>query len=147
MFVEQRFYDYGGDPPIQGKHVMQEAFRALIDTYCGTLARQLEEIGSHLDDARSGSGDRRHALAGALDLSHQIAGLSGTMGFSDIGTAAAQLEALLMKANKGPGPSSPDDIRLISDLFETLNQTACDVKPEQSTLYNVDFSHLAKGFG
>lgn len=126
---------------------MQEAFRALIDTYCGTLARQLEEIGNHLDDACSGRGDRTRALEGALDLSHQIAGLSGTMGFSAIGTAAARLEALLMKANEGPSASSPDDFGLITDLFESLNQTARDVKPEQSTLYNVDLSHLAKGFG
>lgn len=126
---------------------MQDAFRALIDNYCVTLARQLDDISRYLDAADRRQGDSSAALEGVLDLSHQIAGLSGTMGYAHVGTAAAELEAALVNRSDGPEPSSPEGIAQIKALYDVLSHAASGVKPENSTLYNIDLSHLARGLG
>lgn len=118
---------------------MRDAFRSLIDQYCVTLARQTDELGRHLQDARS-QGDTAGALEQAIDLAHQLAGLSGTMGYAAIGEAAKALEnEILQHSTPGAAPCG-EALDRISGLFATVADLADAAKPEHSTLYNADFS-------
>ena len=123
---------------------MQDALRALIENYCATLARQMNEIAGHLDDM-NGTGDTLASLSAALDPLHQITGLSGTMGYKPISDTAMELETFMRRFEESEEAPTASDLAAISSMFEGLSQQAMAVEPENSTLYNADLSALAAG--
>ena len=123
---------------------MQYALRALIENYCATLSRQVNEIGDLLGQTNSDTCVLA-PLGSALDVVHQISGLSGTMGFTEVGTSALELEQFMRRFVDDGRIPSVDDLAVISTLFKTLSQRASGVEPVQSTLYHADLSGFAVG--
>ena len=123
---------------------MQDALRALIENYCATLARQVEEIAGHLESAGAGA-DALTPLRAALDPVHQISGLSGTMGYKAISDCSMELERFMRRFDENDQAPAAKDLQVIGTLFETLSQQAAAVEPENSTLYHADLSAIAAG--
>jgi chemotaxis protein histidine kinase CheA len=123
---------------------MQDALRALIENYCTTLARQMNEIAGHIGHMED-CADTMASLRSALDLVHQISGLSGTMGYAEIGGAAIQLETFMRRFEDGSARPSAEDCAAIAKLFEELARHAGGAAPEHSTLYHADLSALTGG--
>ena len=120
---------------------MQDALRALIENYCTTLARQVGEIAGHVEHMRRGP-DVLAPLRPALDLVHQISGLSGTMGYAEISDCAMEFEKFMRRFDEDGRIPSADDLIKISAHFDMLAKRAAAVTPQQSTLYDADLSAL-----
>ncbi len=123
---------------------MQDALRALIENYCTTLARQVNEIAGHIEHMKYGA-DALAPLGSALDLVHQISGLSGTMGYSEISTCSMELEKTLRRFEDTGQKPSTNDMAAIGEMFQTLSERAGNAVPERSTLYDADLSALSAG--
>ena len=121
---------------------MQEALRDLIVRYCENLAEQVSEVSQLLHALDAGSGGDEH-IARALDLTHQMTGLSGSMGYPAVSTAAAILEKQLrLFEDTASLPNRSERAELLAQ-FGQLQSLAADVTPERSGLFNVDPSQFA----
>lgn len=122
---------------------MQAALRTLISSYCETLTDQIVEITGHLNDLQHCNADQKHALSRSLDLVHQITGLSGSMGYSEISEKSAPLEKYIRSLDTAG--TCPDDAQLsqLLELFQALKDLTQAVTPEASALYDVDFRQIA----
>lgn len=122
---------------------MQVAIRALIKSYCDTLADQMIEIAGLIDDLKHHRDNQAAALNRALDIVHQITGLSGSMGYPEISVEAAVLEKFIRGFDASG--TSPNDAELarLAGLFETMKDLTDKVTPEASALHNADFNRFA----
>lgn len=125
---------------------MQDELRKLVEGCCETLAHQLRDIDRHLRRIEDGEG-MHDTLVLALDLTHQIAGLSGTMGFRDVAIAARELERFMRDFETAATLPEGDDLALLRLRFETLRSHGEDATPEASALYHTDLAQFASGRG
>lgn len=122
---------------------MQVAIRALIKSYCDTLANQMVEIAGHLEDLKHQRGDAAAALTRSLDIVHQITGLSGSMGYPEISVKAAELEKFIRGFESAGTCPNDTEVAHMAGLFQTMKDLTDKVTPEASALHNADFNRFA----
>jgi HPt (histidine-containing phosphotransfer) domain-containing protein len=117
--------------------------RALILRHCATLVERVGALGT-IVLSLSTAGDRQRQIADGRALAHQIAGSSGSIGFDEISTLAADLEYKFLEL-QGSGQSL-DRTRLaeVASLYRKLESAAQATSPEHSRLYNTDLQKLGR---
>jgi HPt (histidine-containing phosphotransfer) domain-containing protein len=123
---------------------MQEQLRALVHRHHANFAEQISALHQLLAHC-----DRNGLVAGAQVIqaqviTHQMKGTAGSMGFVNVGIAAAALDTSLKNLKTVAGPISTAQLQGSLDLLDDLRRNAQATTPEMSTLYNVDLSQLAK---
>lgn len=115
----------------------QEQMRALLKRYCTKLFGQLEILDQLLSQS---CGTQSSApLAEAEDITHEMRGTSGSLGFPDISTAASALDKHL-KLLATQDRVAQSELQISKTLFERLRKIASQATPQKSTLYDADFS-------
>jgi HPt (histidine-containing phosphotransfer) domain-containing protein len=122
---------------------MQEQFRALVQRNHARLVEQSAAVGRLLTRIEEG-GAVSEALTEAQSITHQMKGAAGSIGFPDMGAAAAALDENLKGLRKQLGAISPDRLQTTLGLFAALERIAGETTPGMSTLYNADLSQLAR---
>jgi HPt (histidine-containing phosphotransfer) domain-containing protein len=122
---------------------MNTALNPLIENYCNGLAESVPEIAGCLDRLRDGTGDAAAHYERALDLVHQINGMSGTMGYPQISDAARELEHYMRKAGAEDGLEA-SSLHQMFKLFMSFETLAICATPEMSRLFNVDLAQFAR---
>lgn len=117
----------------------KERMRDLLKRYCTNLSGQLEILDQFLSqncdiDARSSV-----PLAEAQNITHEMRGTSGSLGFSDIAAAASALDNDL-KLLATLDHISQARLRISKAHFARLRKTASQATPQGSTLYFADLS-------
>ena len=120
---------------------MQAEILQLLERHCQTLRTEIDELAGRLAWVDGESGPDGARLAEDIARVHKIKGSSGSIGFSDVSTAARDLEFALRKvAEKGAGnPSTRQEIRQCLTAFA---EKIADTRPEHSRLYALDFSEF-----
>ncbi|MCW5695312.1 MAG: Hpt domain-containing protein [Bauldia sp.] len=113
------------------------SLQALIERHCATLRANTELIGQLIGSMAGPDGGT--AARQALDLAHQVAGAGGSIGFRAVSTAARAVEQELKRAIQAPAASSRAALIV---RFQTLRETVAAVRPEESSLYKLDFARL-----
>jgi HPt (histidine-containing phosphotransfer) domain-containing protein len=122
---------------------MQEQIRALVHRNHAKLLEHSAIVGGLLTQIEAG-GAVLEALTKAQNLTHQMKGAAGSIGFAEMGSAAAALDENLKALRKQSGAISPSQLQSALDLFAALQRIAGQTAPEMSALYNADLSHLER---
>jgi len=77
-------------------------------------------------------------------LTHQVKGAAGSIGFPEIGRAAAGLDENLKTLQKQTGAVPQDQLRACVELLGKLQGFAQGTTPDMSALYDADLSKLAR---
>ena len=77
-------------------------------------------------------------------VTHQVKGAAGSIGFPEIGRAAAVLDENLKALQKQAGDVPQDQLRVCVELSGELQRLARGTTPEMSALYDADLSKLAR---
>jgi HPt (histidine-containing phosphotransfer) domain-containing protein len=77
-------------------------------------------------------------------LTHQLKGAAGSIGFPEIGRAAAILDDNLKVLQKQAGVVAADQLRSCVQLMHELQRVAYGTTPQMSALYDADLSKLAR---
>jgi HPt (histidine-containing phosphotransfer) domain-containing protein len=80
-------------------------------------------------------------IAQAQNITHQIIGTTGSMGFPDVAAAASALDDNLKQLAAGQQRVSQSQVS--KQLFARLQKIASQATPERSRLYDADLSRLA----
>ncbi|MGI9419316.1 MAG: Hpt domain-containing protein [Geminicoccaceae bacterium] len=117
---------------------VQDQIRALVQGHCDRLPDHVDEIGGKLSRLVNAETDHAAHLGDLIELTHKLNGSSGSIGFRDVGAAAAALEEHLTElAQSQTKPEAPDLARILV-LFNALERLASQATPEDSTLYHAD---------
>ncbi len=121
---------------------MQDQLRALIAKHCSWLSAQVADIATCMDNLKSGDSGGAADVRKAIELTHQISGTSGSMGFRAVSARALELEEHLLEIEKMN--DFHDDARYARarSLLGLLRDAAGGATPENSSLYNVDLARL-----
>lgn len=117
----------------------QKQLRALLIRGLENLNNEIELVGRLLTDR---STHPEKTLEQAQQITHQIKGTSGSIGYLMLSEAAAALDEQL-KHLAGDGVA-PEDLKVSDALFEDLKRVASETTCETSTLYNIDLTTLAR---
>lgn len=119
--------------------IVHEQLRVILKRYCMNLFDQIEML-DQLMSQTCGIGAQSSAqIAEAQNITHQMKGTSGTMGFPDIAAAASALDDGLKLLAKRDRVSQPQ-LQVSKELFARLRKIASQVTPQASTLYDADLS-------
>lgn len=123
---------------------VQEQLRALVHKHHGNFIEQIACVGRLLAD-RNGEGlAPSTSIVEAQGITHQMKGTAGSMGFADLSSAAAELDASLKQLKAVDGPVSAAQMEAAVERLTTLQSISAQTTPEMSTLYNADLSRLMK---
>ena len=126
---------------------MQDQLRALISRHCAWLTGQISDIAAALGALEAGSGAPRDVLRQAIELTHQISGTSGSMGFAEVSEAASDLEYHLLDVETRGLAIDASEIARILALFVALETVSSGLRAERSSLYDADLSGLMRARG
>jgi two-component system OmpR family response regulator len=118
-----------------------DQLRQLVTGHHQRLLGSVEEVGSLVAAAVAGA-DTGQAIRRAVEITHQISGSAGSIGFPEVSRAAAALETYLRPIDTTPTGATPDRLKEAARLFGGMDRAAKQTSPETSTLYNVDLSKL-----
>ena len=121
---------------------MHPALFALIERYCETLAGQMQELDRLLSDFSGNAANGPVDVTEALDLSHRIAGIGGSMGYPDVSETAAALECALSAIEKAGGATGPGAVPEVAALLGKLQRAAGGATPEASALHSANLDWL-----
>ncbi len=123
---------------------MQEQLRALVERHLANLVVELARV-SELLTPNSDTGALPLAqVVAAQEITHQLKGTAGSMGFSEIGATASALDENLKTLKKMPDPISAAQLQPALELLGSLRRIAESTTPAMSALYNADLSKLAQ---
>jgi HPt (histidine-containing phosphotransfer) domain-containing protein len=123
---------------------VQQQMRDLLKRHCTNLLDQVEMVGQLLSQCCNVGTQSPTPIAKAQNITHQIIGTTGSMGFPDVAAAASALDDnLKLLAAKQQG-ASQSELQVSKQLFERLQKIASQATPEGSRLYDADLSRLAK---
>ena len=118
---------------------VQQRVNEIISHHCTWMAESIVQI-EHLlkpDDMAPGAGTDQ--LGEIRELVHQLTGSCGTVGFAEIGEAAAQLEDHLVELiERGQEVMSEENQSELSNDFRQLASLIAMARPEKSKLYRTD---------
>lgn len=123
---------------------MQEQLRALIQTNHPKLLEQIATVDRLLTRTDAGGALSQALIIEAEGITHQVKGAAGSIGFPDMGAAAATLDENLKGLRKQGGAISRDQLQPSLQLLAALQRIAGATTPEMSALYNADLSQLAR---
>jgi HPt (histidine-containing phosphotransfer) domain-containing protein len=122
---------------------VQEQMRDLLKRHCANLLDQVEMVGQLLSQCCDVGTQSPTPIVQAQNITHQIIGTTGSMGFPDVAAAASALDDnLKLLAAKQQG-ASQSELQVSKQLFERLQKIASQATPERSRLYDADLSRLA----
>ncbi|NND49445.1 MAG: hypothetical protein HKN60_04260 [Rhizobiales bacterium] len=115
---------------------VQQRVNEIIARHCTWMAEQIEQL------EKSCAPDKRADQLGCAELGqmrelvHQMNGSSGTVGFAEIGRAAARLEDHLVELMERQGSTiSKADWSILTAQLDDLRQLISKARPEHSSLY------------
>ncbi len=123
---------------------MQEQLRVLVERHLVNLAGQLATVTELLTANGEGETLPVAKAVEAEEITHQVKGTAGSMGFADIGTAASALDECLKVLRKSPGPITAAQLQPALELHAVLRRITEATTPNMSSLYNADVSKLAR---
>ena len=123
---------------------MQEQLRALIARNHAKLMQQLTVVHQLLAQTDANGALPQAVLAEMEGVTHQVKGAAGSIGFPEIGRAAAVLDENLKALQKQAGAVPQDQLRVCVELSGKLQRLARGTTPEMSALYDADLSKLAR---
>lgn len=123
---------------------MQEQLRALIARNHAKLMQQLTVVHQLLAQTDANGALPQAVLAEMEGVTHQVKGAAGSIGFPEIGRAAAVLDENLKALQKQAGAVPQDQLRVCVELLGKLQRLARGTTPEMSALYDADLSKLAR---
>jgi HPt (histidine-containing phosphotransfer) domain-containing protein len=123
---------------------LQEQLRALIERNHTKLLDQVATLTQLLAERDRSGKIGRAPIVEAQRLTHQMRGAAGSIGFGQIGAAAAELDENLKMLRKGGGEIPADQLGSSLALLATLQRVASESNPEASALYHADPSQLRR---
>ncbi len=123
---------------------MQDQLHALISSHCNWVRAQVSLIDEELASVIASQSSHWHqSVLTARELTHQITGTSGTMGFPAVSDAALALEDRL--TDLGKGPTAPDQATCdqLATLFGQLQELANTTSLESSHLFGINLAEVA----
>jgi len=124
-----------------------DQLRALLDRHCASLDEDIGAIGRKLSAMNPASERYRETIQETVALVHTVNGSSGSLGFSALSDAAANLEDVLNDIARSTTPSDETDITQALKLFDEMQAIATTTNPEDSHLFNVDLAKLGQDSG
>jgi len=124
---------------------VQQQVRDILTRYCAKLPGQLEILDDALSN-RSAVGAPSLTITEIWEITHEMRGTAGSLGFADISAAAAALDDNLKLLGKQDGVSAAE-LRVSKTLFARLREIASQATPQKSKLYDADLSMAASGTG
>ena len=118
---------------------VQDQVRALVAGHCERLPTHVEEIGGKLSRFVNAEANHEAHLDELIALVHKLNGSSGSIGFRAVGAAAAALEDHLSELDLSGACPEATDLAKALVLFNALERTASETRPDDSTLYHADF--------
>jgi HPt (histidine-containing phosphotransfer) domain-containing protein len=118
----------------------QEQMGDLLKRYCARLCRQIDMLDHLLSQSSGVDANSSVPLAKAQDITHEMQGTGGSMGFSDIAAAASALDDEL-KRLAGQDRISQSQLQTLTTLFARLRKVASQATPQMSRLYGADPLH------
>ena len=115
--------------------------RDLISGYYPTMNDEIVELGVILDRVDASPNNWATTLHDATEAVHKIKGSTGMIGFSQVSSAARSLEMKLRELAASPSLDA-DVWGEVSELFLSLKSMAASVRPEDSDLFNTDFTDI-----
>jgi HPt (histidine-containing phosphotransfer) domain-containing protein len=122
---------------------IQQQLRGLVERHHANFTEQIAVVARLLGQSGHGS-VARSRIAEAQAITHQMKGTAGSMGFREVGAAAAALDESLKLLKALPDPITPEQRRHALELLHSLQGIAARTTPEMSTLYNADLSKLSR---
>ena len=120
----------------------RDQLRTLLTRGLANLKYQVEVVAKLLSVDRCGGYPAAKAVSQAQEITHQIKGTGGSIGFLRMAAAATALDDALKPMVRDGG--SPHDMAAADGLLAALEKAAGDTTCEESTLYDVDLASLAK---
>jgi hypothetical protein len=112
--------------------------QALIERHCATLRVNTDLIGQYISDMATSGPAGEEARSQALDLTHQVAGAGGSIGFRPVSVAAKALEHALKDAGSLSEARRDEVLR----RFAALREIVAAIRPEASSLHGLSFGSL-----
>jgi HPt (histidine-containing phosphotransfer) domain-containing protein len=122
---------------------VQRQVRNLLERYCERLFDQIEILDEVLSN-KSNIGAPSSTITGAREITHEMRGTAGSLGFPDIAALASALDDDLKRLVEQDGISAAQ-LGVSKALFVELRRIASQANPQKSLLYDADLSILAKG--
>lgn len=121
---------------------MQEQLRDLVHRHHANFAEQLAIVDRLLRRSEQSGTVTQAQVIEAQAITHQMKGTAGSMGFTEVGTAAAALDDGLKLLKRIPDPIPPAQQQAALELLAILQAVAAKTTPEMSTLFSADLSKL-----
>ena len=118
---------------------VQEQLRDLLKRYCTNLFDQVEMLEQLILRSCDVSAQSSAPISKARDITHQMKGTSGSMGFPDLAAAASALDDHLKLLAKQERVSQLQ-LQISKELFVRLRKIASQITPQKSALFNADLS-------
>lgn len=123
---------------------MQDQLHALIARHCSWIRAQVSLIDEELSPVVAGQSTHWHqSVLTARELTHQITGTSGTMGFPAVSVAAEALEDRLVVLGKGLTAPDKATLDALAILFGQLQELANTTSLEGSHLFGINLADVA----
>ncbi|MEX0644495.1 MAG: Hpt domain-containing protein [Parvularculaceae bacterium] len=121
-----------------------DELRELIARHCVTVAGKSRELSSVLVKLSEPQVSLAQTVEAAISLTHEIRGSAGSIGFSEVSSAATALENFL-KTLRGLQTCAPAAaLDEISCRLDALTEATASLRPESSHLYNADVSAMIR---
>ena len=117
----------------------QEQLRDLLKRHCASLLDQVEILDKLISQNYGASAQSSAPIAKAQNITHQIKGTSGSMGFLEISCVASKLDDKLKLLAKQDSISQLQ-LRSPRELLVRLRKIAGQATPQKSTLYDADLA-------
>ena len=117
---------------------VNEQFRDLLQRYCAGLPDRIELL-DRLLALGCGVEGQASALTKAQNITHEMKGTGGSLGFPDISAAASVLDDNLKVLAKQSGVEKTEHL-VAKELFARLKAIVAQATPRRSTLYNIGLS-------
>ncbi|MGE5260603.1 MAG: hypothetical protein ACM3MH_06970 [Actinomycetota bacterium] len=123
---------------------LQDQLRVLIERNHTKLLEQVATLAQLLAE-RDREGNLELApLIEAQRLTHQMRGAAGSIGFGEMGVAAAALDESLKALCRANGAIPGVQLGPSLALLASLRTVAGETNPQTSTLYNADLSRFTR---
>jgi chemotaxis protein histidine kinase CheA len=119
---------------------MQTEVRRLVLRHCATLREEVCQLSRAVTDWDASEGEAGASLEAALFGAHKIRGSSGSMGFGEVSDVAGRLETHLRSVAERGGGRDDGEREAARHLVDDLFLRVSDLAPEQSTLFNRDWT-------
>lgn len=119
-----------------------EKLRSLVHKHHANFVAQVGAVDRLLNEQNAEGCVAHENVAKAQEITHQMKGTAGSMGFPELGNMAADLDIELKRLRRIDGPVAPAEMRDALALLAALRSAATQTTPEMSKLYDTDLSQM-----